>query len=148
MKICILSIVNFLPSICHQHGYEDLFEPTSSGSSTALTLNSIDCLHQLDIKLLSAVIRRLPVTKENYLTIGQWQTKYRKLTTKTPPSMVQRNAAIDPTFSKKSDKKNQRKRRNHLEIRSKGKSSKSGIIWESLNSATAEPAKHNEELMK
>jgi hypothetical protein len=135
MKICILSVVTLSKTTSD---YLDLFEdvpPTNDDNSERL--HSMNCLNDMDIRLLSTIIRRLSVTKENYLTIGGWQSKYRKSTGKVSGSSRSNVASHETTKinRKPSEKKHQRKRRNHLEIRSKEKMTKSGLIWEAINSS-------------
>lgn len=129
MKLCVLSVVSQSKS---SSSYMDLFDDGSSAHHCEF--NSIICLESMEIRLLSTLIRRLPVTKENYLTIAGWQSKYRK-STKLPSVRIESySIPVIGSGKPKSEKKHQRKRRNHMEIRSKEKSAKSGLIWESLNS--------------
>lgn len=124
MKLSIICVVGEVNKTSEESSYLDLFDDSKIDVPS---LESFHCLDGLRIRLLSSIIRRHSVTKDNYLTIAQQQAKYRKSSKLVAPR------TSNNTSTKKSEKKNQRKRRNPLEIRSKAKTSKSSVIWDTLN---------------
>lgn len=77
------------------------------------------------VKPFTTIVRRLSVNAEKYLNINQIQSKYRSGSKIQASRNIQRSAKVNQL-------KVNKKRRNHLEIRAKTKSS-SNTLWSSLN---------------
>lgn len=130
MKMCILCFVYNTGELSSDQisskspfNYMNLFE-----SSSALPEPSMNLLQELIVKPISVLIRRMSVNAEKYLSISQIQSKYRA------SSKIHITRSANRAFKVNQMKVN-KKRRDHLEIRTKVKATikSANSVWNALN---------------
>jgi hypothetical protein len=123
------------PSISNDIEGVQLFDDVSVSLSLDRSCD-ISCLEKMALRFLTTTVRRTPVTKETYQTIGQLQSKYQK----GAKLVVPRSKVISTDSGKKERRggifqqniKEKKQRRDQNEVRSKGKSQKTSFLWDAL----------------